>query len=44
MGGQVVTDEVDIPLASAIEALRRELVVALEKGKGEDVRFAVGPV
>jgi Trypsin-co-occurring domain 2 len=35
---------VDVPLASAIEALRRELVSALEKGKDQEVRFAVGPV
>src|SRR3954452_11975714 len=35
---------VDVPLASAVEALRRELVVALEAGRGEEVRFALGPI
>ena len=36
--------EVGVPLAAAIEALRGELVVALEKGKDAEVRFALGPV
>ena len=36
--------EVDLPLASAIDALRRELVAALEQGKDAEVRFALGPV
>jgi hypothetical protein len=31
-------------LAAAIEAPRGELVVALEKGKDAEVRFALGPV
>jgi hypothetical protein len=35
---------VDVPLASAIEALRGELVAALDAGEGEEVRFALGPV
>ena len=36
--------ETGVPLANAIEALRRELVVALERGQGEEVRFALGPI
>jgi hypothetical protein len=36
--------EVDVPLASAIEALRRELIAALDAGKDADVRFALGPI
>jgi hypothetical protein len=36
--------EVDVPLASAVEALRRELVASLDAGKGEAVRFALGPI
>lgn len=34
----------EVPLASAIEALRRELVVALAEGKDQEVRFALGPI
>jgi hypothetical protein len=37
-------DEVQIPLASAIRALRRELVAAVEEGEDEGVRFALGPI
>ena len=36
--------EVEVPLAAAIEALRTELLAALEKGKDAEVRFALGPV
>jgi hypothetical protein len=36
--------EVGVPLAAAIEALRGELVAALEEGKDAEVRFALGPV
>jgi len=34
----------DVPLAAAIDALRKELIAALERGAGEEVRFALGPV
>ena len=34
----------NLPLATAIEALRQELIVALDKGKDAEVRFALGPV
>jgi Trypsin-co-occurring domain 2 len=43
MGGRVAT-EVSIPLATAIRALRSELVEAARQGAGEEVRFAMGPV
>jgi hypothetical protein len=33
-----------VPLASVIEALRAELLVALAKGKGQEVRFALGDI
>jgi hypothetical protein len=36
--------EGDVPLATAIDAVRRELVVALDQGKDAEVRFALGPV
>jgi hypothetical protein len=36
--------ELDVPLASAIEALRRELVAAVQEGRDQDVRFALGPI
>jgi hypothetical protein len=36
--------EVDVPLARAIEALRRELVEAVKAGKEQEVRFALGPI
>jgi Trypsin-co-occurring domain 2 len=36
--------ELEIPLAAAIRALRRELVEAVHEGEGEEVRFALGPV
>lgn len=39
-----MTDEAQIPLASAIRALRRELVEAVKEGEGQDVRFALGPI
>jgi hypothetical protein len=34
----------DVPLASAIEALREELVTAVEQGADQKVRFALGPI
>jgi hypothetical protein len=36
--------DIGVPLAGAIEALRGELVAALEASEGEDVRFALGPI
>jgi hypothetical protein len=36
--------EAQIPLASAIRALRAELVEAVRAGEGEEIRFALGPV
>lgn len=33
-----------IELADAIRSLRSELVEAVRQGKGEDVRFALGPI
>ena len=36
--------EPQIPLAKAIEALRRELAEAQREGEGQDLRFQVGPV
>ncbi|MDP8943087.1 MAG: hypothetical protein M3N16_03065 [Actinomycetota bacterium] len=40
----MATDDVQIPLASAIRALRQELVAAVKEGEDEDVRFALGPI
>jgi NTP-dependent ternary system trypsin peptidase co-occuring protein len=37
-------DEVQIPLASAIGALRTEIVKAMHAAGAEDIRFALGPV
>lgn len=37
-------DPVPIPLASAIRALRAELLEAVRAGQGEELRFALGPV
>ena len=39
-----MSDEVRIPLASAIEALRGELVDAVRSSEGEEIRFALGDV
>jgi Trypsin-co-occurring domain 2 len=36
--------ELDVPLATAIEALRRELVAAVQEGADQEVRFALGPI
>jgi hypothetical protein len=36
--------EVEIPLASAIKALRRELVAAVKEANDQEVRFALGPI
>ena len=36
--------EVEVPLAKAIAALRRELVAAVSEGEDEGVRFALGPI
>jgi hypothetical protein len=37
-------DNAAVGLADAIAALRRELTSALESGRGEDIRFRLGPV
>jgi hypothetical protein len=37
-------NELGVPLASAIEALRGELIAAVRQGKDEEVRFALGPI
>lgn len=34
----------EIPLADAIQALRRELAVAVREGVGEDLQFSLGPI
>jgi Trypsin-co-occurring domain 2 len=39
-----MADGVGIPLASAIEALRGELLKAVEAGEGQEIQFALGPV
>jgi hypothetical protein len=39
-----VADEIEIPLAGAIRALRRELVAAVQEGQDEQVRFALGAI
>jgi hypothetical protein len=36
--------DVRVPLAEAIQALRRELRQAIREGSAEDLRFGVGPV
>ena len=43
-GGEAMADEVGIPLASAIEVLRGELLEAVQAGQGEEIQFALGPV
>jgi Trypsin-co-occurring domain 2 len=42
-GGDGVS-ELDVPLASAIEVLRNELVEAVRAGKDQEIRFALGPI
>jgi hypothetical protein len=37
-------DEAVIGLASAVEALRRELAEALEAGRGQDIQFGLEPI
>ncbi len=37
-------NELEVPLASAIAALRRELVAAVSEGEEKGVRFALGPI
>jgi hypothetical protein len=39
-----VTDGAQIPLSSAIRALRRELVDAVREGKDQEVKFALGAI
>ena len=39
-----VNDEVDLPLADVLRALRRELLEAMDEGAGSELRFAVGAV
>jgi hypothetical protein len=39
-----MSEQVEVPLAEAIRALRREIVVASRAGKDEDVRFKLGPI
>lgn len=43
-GSMVADDELVIPLAGAIRALRRELLEAVQAGGDEEIRFALGPV
>lgn len=42
--GDVVGEDGWMELSTAIEVLREQLVVAVEQGAGEDVRFGVGKV
>jgi len=39
-----IAAELQIPLAEAIRALRRELVEAVREGEDEEVRFALGDI
>jgi hypothetical protein len=39
-----VADDAQVPLSSAIRALRRELVEAVKEGEDQEVRFALGPI
>jgi hypothetical protein len=43
-GVVLVPDDVGVPLAGAIRALRSELQKAMMEGEGEELRFGVGPV
>jgi Trypsin-co-occurring domain 2 len=36
--------DVEIPLADAVRALRRELQEAIRRGEGEELQFALGPI
>jgi hypothetical protein len=36
--------DVEIPLADAVRALRRELQEAIRRADGEDLQFALGPI
>jgi hypothetical protein len=36
--------ELDVPLASAIEVLRGELVEAVRAGRDQEIQFALGPI
>lgn len=36
--------EFDVPLSGAIDALRREVVEAIEHAAGQEIRFELGPV
>jgi len=37
-------DDLQVPLATAIEALRGELEQAMDAGKAKDLRFVLGPI
>src|SRR5262245_22854240 len=39
-----MADELAIPLAAAIQALRAEVVEAMRQAGDEEVRFALGPI
>lgn len=39
-----MADEPQVPVASFIRALRRELVAAVTEGEEQEVRFALGPI
>jgi hypothetical protein len=36
--------ELQIPLAQAIRALRREILAAIREGEDKDLRFGLGPI
>jgi len=36
--------ELEVPLASAIEVLRNELVEAVRAGRDQEIQFALGPI
>jgi hypothetical protein len=40
----MATTEVEVPLADAIRALRRELVESIEAAEDSDLRFTLGPI
>lgn len=37
-------DDVEIPLAAVVRALRRELAAAVEEGEDQEIRFALGTI
>jgi hypothetical protein len=39
-----VAPQLEIPLARAIQSLRRELLDAVAEGEGSELRFSLGPV